>query len=475
LEIRFVLKITSLYKYLALILLWLALLVPDSLGVAQEDQSDYPVYVVQPGDNLFAIAARFGVTLADLAEVNGISNVNVVNIGDELKIPGLTGIQGRLVTQVVDYGETLQSLSRRYQVPVDVLAYLNRITSPVELYAGSNLIILEHELSQEAGTRVSLSPGQSLFEAAILHGTDPWTLINLNGLQGSWTALPGDVLRVPGEGTDGPGSLPGAIAQIEVSPLPFVQGKTSLIKLQADQPLTVEGVWLDKPVNFFQQDEGSYVALQGMHAMLEPGAYELTLSGKLEDGTPFGFSQLVQVEDGGYIYEEIPDVDPVTLDPSVTGPEDEQWKALIEPVTEQRLWDGVFQFPSPPQFYDCWTSTFGRRRSYNQSGYYYFHTGLDICGQVGDDIYAPANGQVIFTGELTVRGNAILINHGWGVYSGYMHLSEIMVNIGDWVEPGQVIGKVGATGRVRGAHLHWEIWAGGVQVDPLDWMAQEYP
>jgi murein DD-endopeptidase MepM/ murein hydrolase activator NlpD len=475
LEIRFVLKITALYKYSALALLIMALLVPANLVDAQEDQPDYPVYVVQPGDNMSAIASRFGVSLADLARVNGISNINVVNIGDELRIPGLTGIQGRLVTQVIEYGESLRSLSRRYQVPEEVISYLNHITSPIELYAGSNLIILEKEAAGRSGERASLKPGQSMLEMAILHGTDVWTLANINYLQGTWEALPGDVLRLPNLGAEGPGSLPGAITQVEVSPLPFVQGKTNLIQLQAEQPLTIAGQWIDGPLNFFRHEDGSYVALQGVHAMLEPGAYPLTLSGQLEDGTPFGFSQLVQVNAGGYVYEDIPGVDPITLDPSVSRPEDEQWKALVEPITVERLWSGEFKFPSPPHFYDCWPSVFGSRRSYNQSGYFYFHTGLDVCGQVGDDVFAPAAGQVVFTGELTVRGNAIMINHGWGIYSGYMHLSDILVNIGDWVEPGQLIGKVGATGRVTGPHLHWEIWAGGVQVDPFDWMAQEYP
>jgi LysM repeat protein len=116
------------------------------------------------------VAGRFGVSLTDLANANGISNINIVNVGDELIIPGLDGIQGRLVTQKVDYGETLRSLSRGYQVPVDVLAYLNHITSPMELFAGSNLIVLEKELPEQPGQRASLKQGQSLLELAILQG-----------------------------------------------------------------------------------------------------------------------------------------------------------------------------------------------------------------------------------------------------------------------------------------------------------------
>lgn len=469
-------KITALHKLPVFILLLLMLCLCSSYALAQDEQPVYPVYVVQPGDNLTEVAARFGVTLAELAGVNGISNVNIVSIGDELMIPGLKGIQGRLVTQRVEYGETLRSLSRRFQVSVETLAYLNHITSPLELFAGSNLVVLEQDLPEQPGPRTSLKPGQSLLELAVQQGTGTWTLASLNYLAGTWAAVPGDVLRLPGTGSNGPGSLPGAITQVQVTPLPFVQGKTSVIKLQAEGPgMTIQGEWLDRTLNFFQEDDGSYVAIQGVHAMLSPGAYPLTLSGQLEDGTPFGFSQLVQVDDGGYIYEEIPGVDPVTLDPSVNRPEDEQWKALVEPVTSLKLWEGPFLFPSPPYFYDCWPSTFGRRRSYNQSGFFYFHTGLDVCGQVGTEVYSPAAGEVVFTGELTVRGNAMMINHGWGVYTGYMHLSEILVNIGDVVEPGQLIGKVGDTGRVTGPHLHWEVWAGGAQVDPLDWMAQEYP
>jgi murein DD-endopeptidase MepM/ murein hydrolase activator NlpD len=81
----------------------------------------------------------------------------------------------------------------------------------------------------------------------------------------------------------------------------------------------------------------------------------------------------------------------------------------------------------------------------------------------------------VFAGPLTVRGNATVIDHGQGVYTGYLHQSEILVSVGEMVEPGQIIGKVGGTGRVTGPHLHWEVWVGGVQVEPMDWLEQEFP
>jgi murein DD-endopeptidase MepM/ murein hydrolase activator NlpD len=68
-----------------------------------------------------------------------------------------------------------------------------------------------------------------------------------------------------------------------------------------------------------------------------------------------------------------------------------------------------------------------------------------------------------------------MIDHGWGVYTAYMHLSELRVNTGEQVNTGQLIGISGGTGRVEGPHLHWEVIVGGVQVEPEDWLAQEYP
>jgi murein DD-endopeptidase MepM/ murein hydrolase activator NlpD len=121
-------------------------------------------------------------------------------------------------------------------------------------------------------------------------------------------------------------------------------------------------------------------------------------------------------------------------------------------------------------------STFGNRRSYNGSDYTYFHSGLDFGVYLNSlNIYAAEAGVVAYTGNLTVRGNATFIDHGQGIFSGYFHQSEILVNVGDHVEKGQLIGKIGATARVTGPHLHWEMWANGVQVNPVDWVLNIYP
>jgi len=173
-------------------------------------------------------------------------------------------------------------------------------------------------------------------------------------------------------------------------------------------------------------------------------------------------------------------VDPATIDPTVTQPEETFVENLVSKVTPIRYWEGIF---TRPGVYDEYTSRFGVRRSYNNSDYIYFHTGLDFAGGMGLPISAPADGVVVFAGPLSVRGNATFIDHGWGIYSGFFHQSEIKVKVGDRVTKGQVIGLVGNTGRVNnaneypgaGAHLHWEVWTNGVQVNPMTWLYQQFP
>jgi murein DD-endopeptidase MepM/ murein hydrolase activator NlpD len=96
----------------------------------------------------------------------------------------------------------------------------------------------------------------------------------------------------------------------------------------------------------------------------------------------------------------------------------------------------------------------------------YYHTGVDLRGGVGTTVRSSGTGKVVLAEHMTVPGNNILISHGDGFYSRYMHLSQINVRVGDVVQRGQVVGKVGATGRVEAPHLHWEILWKGTHADP---------
>jgi murein DD-endopeptidase MepM/ murein hydrolase activator NlpD len=451
---------------------------PSAQVSAQEPSPGALVYIVQSGDTLWSIAQRFGVSIDELAQANNISQDSYLKIGDRLVIPGLEGLEGTLETISVAYGDSLRSFSRRYQLPMDVLIRLNRLASPQELYVGANLVLLsEQESSGLLHLRTGVASGQSALELAVQHGLNPWSLLLANQLSGSWQMLPEDVLYLPAETsetTGAPSALPGIIDSVTLG-LPAIQGSTLTLQIGAVQDLSVQGSFMGYPLNFFNIEDDQYVALQGIHALAEPGVYPLFLQVSDRQTIQFSFTQMIPVSEGGYPYDPVLYVDVATIDPQVTQPEDAQWSALTQPVTPEKLWKDEFVSPVSPEFSECWTSTYGNRRSYNDGPYNFFHTGLDFCGAVGNAIFAPAEGVVVFAGPLTVRGNATLINHGWGVYSGYMHQSEILVQVGDVVKPGQQIGMVGNTGRVNGPHLHWEIWVGGVQVDPLNWLQRVYP
>lgn len=476
---------TQVIKKLILASVLCVLLVfPAYPGVAQENAPEGAYYIVQPGDSLWNIALRFKVSMDDLARANGISDPSQLVAGARLTIPGLPGIQGELITSKISFGDNLRSLSRQYQVSEDMLRRLNHLASPNELYIGATFVLPAQATGSVLTTRNSITPGYSLLELAASKGANPWTYVLSNGLAGTWQALPGDPLYLPGAPLEGsvlnqPGGLPDTIQATEVN-APLVQGKVMTIKITGLAGMELGGLINGNRLQIYPLDTTHYAGLQGIHAMTDPGLYTLVITGSLPAeapyfSAPFAFSQAIPVVSGGYPFDPVLVVSPETIDPAVTRPEDAQWAALAAPATPQKLWSGIFRVPVPDIYKDCWPSLFGNRRSYNGSAYSYFHTGLDFCGGVGTEIYAPAAGRVVFAGPLTVRGNATMIDHGWGVYSGYLHQSEILVSVGDLVEAGQLIGKVGGTGRVTGPHLHWEIWSGGVQVDPLDWLAQEYP
>jgi murein DD-endopeptidase MepM/ murein hydrolase activator NlpD len=408
-----------------------------------------------------------------LANANGIVNTDQITVGQQLIIPGLEGIQGVLTTEIVPFGETLQSLSTHYHLTLDMLERLNHLTNPNELFAGYSLVIIENDNPSILGKRVPLNVGQSLLELAILNGTDLWTILASNQLNSSLSLLPGDIVRVPGGDDAGPGALPPTISSVDISGLS--QGQTAEIQINGAAGLSIKGYLMEHGLNFFKDSDNRYIALQGVHAMAQPGLYSLSIQGNLPDGSDFDFSQDVLVSAGDFLYDQPLSVDPATLDPETTVPEDSNWLELSSPASPDKLWQGVFSLPVEPVFADCYASRFGSRRSYNGSDYSYFHTGVDYCGQIGDPIYAAAPGVVVFAGPLTVRGDATMIDHGWGIYTAYMHQSEILVQVGDRVEQGQLIGRVGNTGRVEGPHLHFEVLVGSVQVNPLEWVNQVFP
>lgn len=141
-------------------------------------------------------------------------------------------------------------------------------------------------------------------------------------------------------------------------------------------------------------------------------------------------------------------------------------QALYDAPAPHRLWEGPFRRPVPHRA----NSRFGVRSVFNGERRNP-HAGTDFLSPAGTPILAPNAGRVVAARDLYFSGRTVILDHGLGLFSQLAHMSRIDVAEGDVVTAGQVVGLVGATGRVTGAHLHWGLRAGTARVDALSLLA----
>lgn len=127
-----------------------------------------------------------------------------------------------------------------------------------------------------------------------------------------------------------------------------------------------------------------------------------------------------------------------------------------------RLWDNDFQLPMKSKI----TSRYGNKRVFNGQLKSY-HNGIDFRAPIGTPVFAANSGTVGLAEDLFYSGNAVIIDHGTGIFTIYAHLSRIDVSSGQNIQKGQQLGLTGATGRVNGPHLHWGVKVNNVAINPL--------
>lgn len=453
------------------LLLLLILTTPAITASAKPDSQDgQAIYIVQSGDTLSSIAVQFGVDSGELQTANNIADANALAIGQRLVIPGLDGVSGVLTTEVIPFGVSMAAIAREYQISPETLIQLNKLTSPSEAIAGVDFIIAVDEDQEPLTALEMVSAQQTALEAAILSGNSPWLLARDNQLTGSWDLLPGDMIYgvADDEATD---ASPFSAASITVNPLPVLQGEALEIGVSGAPGTTYTGSFQGVPLTFFSDDGSQFYSFHGIHAQADPGVFPLSITATTADGQSQAFEQMVLLADVAYSSEY------VYVTSGLEQSEIDEEKAFLDEAlanpSSDRLWDGLFRYPVDEP---CLGSTFGLDRNYNDGQLYYYHTGLDftVCAP-NLNIYATAAGRVIVAEALPIKGNAVFIDHGWGVYSGYAHLSSFNVEVGDIVQPGDIIGQIGDTGRSAGPHLHFEINIGSTPVNPLTWLEEEYP
>jgi murein DD-endopeptidase MepM/ murein hydrolase activator NlpD len=141
--------------------------------------------------------------------------------------------------------------------------------------------------------------------------------------------------------------------------------------------------------------------------------------------------------------------------------EERRLEAIWEKVSPRR-WSGSFLLPLEHEI----STPFGTMRIMNEE-MRSVHRGIDIRGSEGDTIRASNDGVVVLAEELFFGGNTVILDHGTGIYTIYMHLSKFAVAVGDIVPKDGVIGYVGSTGRASGPHLHFSVKVDTISTDPL--------
>jgi murein DD-endopeptidase MepM/ murein hydrolase activator NlpD len=332
--------------------------------------------------------------------------------------------------------------------------------------------------SQQAVIHV-VQPGETLFRIALRYGTTVWALVSSNQLENPSVIYAGQRLLIPSGEAGAPGmqpldaitvSLP--FSSVHVVPQTIVQGNVLVITVSTVKAMALQGSFLDWIIPFAGSD-GAYTALIGVHAMQKPGVYPLVLTATDEKGHQVATSVDVQIVAGKFGQERInlPPDKQALLDPVLVQAEREKLWSVFGIFRQERYWSGLFALPAQGKV----SSVFGTRRTYSGGAFNTYHEGIDFSAGVGTPVYAPAAGLVVLAEPLAVRGTAVILDHGWGVHSGFYHLSEIIVSPGQLVQAGELVGRVGNTGLSTGAHLHWDLRVRGVNVDPLEWTRRAIP
>ena len=446
---------------------------PAATTVPEDEVITPLVHVVQDGENLTSIAAQYEISVQDLLLVNGLGEDDLIFPGDELIIPGEAG-EAVAAAYTVQAGDSLAGIAAAFNTTVAEIAAANRLVSPQSVYAGQNLAVISKTGSASAqppsGTLHVVEPGHTLLGVAARYGLAPRTIAEMNDLPAPGRLFTGMRLHLPG---DEPFQfLPAAWEALSVEPVPVVQGQTMSIYVEHAWEGAPAGEFAGQALQFAPHEEG-HVALVGVDAFAEPGRYTLQLDGEGQQSW-WPLEQRLEIIAADFPTQTIEvseDLAPL-LAPEVRAEEDAFLSAIYSQFTPEPLWEGLFQMPVTNTVV---TAGYGGARSYNGGPFEIFHTGVDFGGTVGTPILAPAAGTVVYSGTLELRGGTVIIDHGLGVHSGYYHLSEIVVDVGQHVEAGQIIAHGGSTGLSTGPHLHWELRVLDVPVDGLQWTERLFP
>lgn len=249
--------------------------------------------------------------------------------------------------------------------------------------------------------------------------------------------------------------------------LAATQGQALELRLaEADRVSAAHARWGDRNIPFVRDPSG-WTAVIGIDLEASPGSHTVPITLDLVGGGTKIIEEQVEVGAGSFRTTELTVeqryVELNASDQERAARESREIAAIYATLTPERYWTGAFHVPIPDA---SGGRNFGHRRVFNGQPRAP-HSGADLSAVTGTPILAANRGRVVLAKDLFFSGNAVFLDHGLGLYTVYLHLSEIDVEVGKMVERGGRIGRAGATGRVTGPHLHWGVRILDARVDPF--------
>ena len=261
--------------------------------------------------------------------------------------------------------------------------------------------------------------------------------------------------------------------EVRFTPEKAAQGSVVLVEVRTAAPLEgLRGQWSGETIHFWSDGlPGSpQRALIGVDLSRLPGAARFTLIGE-QAGQPVQCDVTLTVEKSDFAEERLKlprrFVELSPEDAARAEREGERLREIFAGVSPVRLWTGEFVLPVEKVKA---SGNFGRRRILNSQPRSP-HAGEDFSAPAGAPVLAAQRGRVVLADDLFLSGQTVVLDHGLGLFTFYAHLKALEVKEGEVVEAGAVLGRVGATGRVTGAHLHWAARLNQARVNPLDLLA----
>ncbi|MBO0858380.1 MAG: M23 family metallopeptidase [Chloracidobacterium sp.] len=271
-------------------------------------------------------------------------------------------------------------------------------------------------------------------------------------------------------------SAPRAALAVTSEPEVIANGSPCLFRVKSEIALkSLRGEWQERSVFFiFDERDGTWLGLAGVGVDAKSGRSQITLKATTDGGSQFSYVHPVSIKRVKYrttplhVPAQYTQPDAETL--SRIKEEQELKKEVFAHLTPSRLWSGNFEAPVGSQA----TGEFGVRRTFNRK-VQSVHQGEDFHAEIGTPVSAMNSGVVIVAREMFFEGGFVVIDHGQGLFTLYMHLSEIKAHKGDAVTKGQIIGLSGKTGRATAPHLHVGVRWQGIYLNPSALLTMPLP